>query len=142
MISLKYLKFENDQFEISRFWKLMQGESKKSVISGVWCKVVLFCANLLYGVFSIFFRKLKKKFGTPMAQKKSSNLFFLKSKVPKSKNVCINYFNRNLKFDIDWIAESQKIRIIAIRKFIIFSYSLIFKEKLFFNDSSGFNRTA
>ena len=42
-------------FETCRYRLNLQGESKKSVISVAWCKVVLFCANLLYGVFSIFF---------------------------------------------------------------------------------------
>ena len=64
-----------------------------------------------------------------------------RSNVQKNKNVCLNYFNRNLKLYKDWITELQKICKIVIRKFAIFSSSLIFKEKLFFNGSSGFNWT-
>jgi len=46
--------------EINRDYFGIQGESKKKVvISGVWCKIVLFlCGTLLYVIFSIFFRFL------------------------------------------------------------------------------------
>ena len=44
-----------------------------------------------------------------------------------------NHFYRNLKFQKDWITESQKIRKIVRRKFAIFSSGLIFTKNLFFN---------
>ena len=72
-------------------------------------KLYLFCATLLYGFFQYFLKSFIF-FGILMTQKKSANLFLLKFKVQKSKNVNINYFNRNLKFYKDWITEenSQK----------------------------------
>ena len=67
-----------------------------------------------------------------MAQMKIREPFFLsKFKVQKSKNVYIYYFYQNLKFKKDWITDSQKMRKIVIRKFKIFSFGQIFKEKLF-----------
>ena len=62
----------------------VQGESKKRVICGAWCKIVTFCATLLYGGFLIFFENLY--FFGP---KKSHEPFFLsKSKVQKNKINC------------------------------------------------------
>ena len=87
------------------------------------------CASLLCSDFSIFFEKFNF-FGTPMAPKKSANLFSLKIKsLGKQKFV----------YKLFLSIESQKIRKIVIRKFAIFSPLLIFKEKLIFNGSSGFN---
>ena len=88
--------------------------------------------QLSWTVFFQYVLKICNFFGTPMAQKKIREPFFLsKLKVQKSKNVHINYFHRNLKIFKDWIKESQKIRKIVIRKFAIFSSGLIFNEKLF-----------
>ena len=92
------------------------------------------CATLLWGVFFsicwIFEIWL---------QKNPRTFFLSKSKVQKSKNVWINYFNRNLKVLKDWITKSHKFRKIVKIKFAIFSSGQIFKDKLFFNGSSGFH---
>ena len=105
--SLKYLRSNMLLCYETQFFVINYRVSKKSVICIAWCKI--FCATLLYGVFSIFFLVLKRK---------SANLFFLsKSKVQKSKIVYINYFYQDLKMFKDWIKESQKICKIVIRKF-------------------------
>ena len=62
--------------------------SKKSVISGVWCKIDLFCATHLYGIFHLY--------GTPMAQKKSANFFFFQNqKFRKEKSVHILFLSNS-----------------------------------------------
>ena len=45
-----------------------QGESKISVIRGVWCKIVLFC-YVISAIFFVFF------FDTSVAQNKPRNFF-------------------------------------------------------------------
>ena len=107
---------------------LLQGESKKSVISG---KVVFLCANLLYGIFSIFFGNFIFFRYSKGPKKKSANSFFSISKVHKSKTVLTFYFYQNLKFYKDWITESQKICKIVRRKFASFSLrkSLLVKTR-------------
>ena len=45
------------------------------------------------------------------------------------KQVQINCFYRNLKFQKEWITESQKIWKIVIKKFAVFSSGMIFTEK-------------
>ena len=54
----------------------------------------------------------------------------------------IYYFYEILKFYKYWITESQKIRKIGMRKFVIFNSGLIFKKQFLFNGSSVFNWTA
>jgi len=69
-------------------------------------KLYLFCATLLYGVFSIFYKNSNFSLVFHLPKKIREPFFLSKSKVQKSKNVYINYFNRNLKFYKDWITES------------------------------------
>ena len=60
---------------VGRAWEyftyMVQGESKKSVIGGVWCKIVLFLCNRPKWYLSIFL----DFFGTLKAQKKSKNVY-------------------------------------------------------------------
>jgi len=59
------------------FREEIQGESKKNVICGACAKLYLFCASLLYVIFSIF----KKKFvffSTSMAPKNLRTFFLSK----------------------------------------------------------------
>jgi len=99
-------------------------------------KLYLFCATLLYGVFSIFFEHFYFFWYSNGLKENPLTFFLSKSKVQESKNVYINYFYRNLKFFKDWITESQIIHKIVKRKFTIFSSGLFFKEKLFKLSSS------
>ena len=67
------------------------------VITYIYRVQSFFLCNSPVCVF-IYFLKICNFFGTPMAQKKICEPFFLsKSKVQKSKNVYINYFYRNKK---------------------------------------------
>ena len=115
---------------------IIQGESKKSVISGVWCKVVpFFCLTLLYGGLKYFWKFFYFFFGTLMNQKKREPFFSQNPKFRKA-NMCIYIISIKLKNFIN--IESQKTRkiVIEIRNFQFWS---ILEETLFFNGSSGFD---
>ena len=86
-------------------------------------KLHLFLWNSPVWCFFDVFWKFVIFFGTPMAQKKSANLFSLKIQSSEK------------QFFKNWIIESQKIPKIVIRKFTIFSSGIMFSEKLFFNGS-------
>ena len=107
-----------------------KGESKKSVISGAWCKS--FFVHLSCVVIFQYFLKNLIFLVLQWHQKNPQTFFSLKIKsLGKQKFV----------YKLFLSIESQKIRKIVIRKFAIFSPLLIFKEKLIFNGSSGFNWT-
>ena len=55
------------------------------LISGVWCKIELFCAILLYVIFSIFFGYSNSPKKNPLYFFLSQNLKFRKAKM------CIQY---------------------------------------------------
>ena len=95
--------------------------SKKSVISGVSCKIVSFMCNSHVCFFDIFW----KIFATLMVNKNPRNQKFRKPKM------CINIISIKC---LDFIKiESQNHR-----KFAMFSSGLIFKAKMFFKSSSSF----
>ena len=88
------------------------------MISGVWCKIVPFlCNSPLWYFFPQSFIFLNF-FGTPMVKRKTVKLFFSQNQKFRKAN--------SLKFNKDWITESQTICKIIRRKFPIFSSSLIF----------------
>ena len=65
----------------------VQGESKKRVICGAWCKIVTFCATLLYGGFLIFFENLYFFWS-----KKIPRTFFSFKIKSSEKQKCVNKF--------------------------------------------------
>jgi len=67
--------------------KLYRVSQKKSVICGAWWKIILFCATLLNGVFSIFSENLLFFLVLQWPKKNPRTFFLLKSKVQKDKNV-------------------------------------------------------
>ena len=66
----------------------LQGESKKSVISGAWCKIVPIFVQLSCMVFLQYFLKFLLFLGVSMAQKKCEPLFSLKIK-SSEKQKCV-----------------------------------------------------
>ena len=115
-------------FHVKLINKILQCESKKSVIYGAWCKIVPFCATLLYGVFKYL---LKFFFGTLMLKKSANPSFSLKIKSLEKQKCVYKLFLSKSKFYKDWITESQKIGQIVIRNLQFSVPGLIFKENLF-----------
>ena len=99
---------------------------KKCVQQRLVEKCNFFVATLLHGIFFGFFLVLQRP-------KKCPRNFFLSQNqnFRKNKNVYIYYFYQILKFNKVWIAKSQKICQIVIRKYAVFSYCLMFKETFF-----------
>ena len=81
----------------SQLPKLVQGESKKSVICGAWC-CTFFVQLSCMGCFQ-YFLKICNFFWYSNGPKENLRIFFLsKSKVQKSKNVHSYHFFLNIKF--------------------------------------------